>query len=314
MEIDILEKTAELLKKELGIGQKDLTNREKSVLIDALRENYSLKTLLLKVDISKSSYFYQRSSLSKADKYADLRQDVKLAFKDSNSRYGYRRVHAVIQNMGRTVSEKVIRRIMREELLIVPYRRRRKFNSYAGEISPEVENILARDFHAAKPNDKWLTDLTEFNIPAGKVYLSPIIDCYDGMAVSWTIGTSPNADLVNNMLDSAISTLHDGEKPTVHSDRGSHYRWPGWISRMDNAGLTRSMSRKACPQDNSACEGFFGTVKNEMFHYSSWKNTSIKKFIKELDKYLKWYNEKRIKISLGAMSPIQHRRSVGLAV
>ena len=158
------------------------------------------------------------------------------------------------------------------------------------------------------------TDLTEFHIPAGKVYLSPIIDCFDGMVISWTIGTSPDAELVNTMLDAAIETLQDGEHPILHTDRGSHYRWPGWISRMDNAGLVRSMSRKGCTPDNAACEGFFGRLKNEMFYCRSWEGASIDQFIDELESYLRWYNENRIKISLGAMSPAAYRRSLGLAI
>ena len=94
----------------------------------------------------------------------------------------------------------------------------------------------------------WLTDITEFHIPAGKVYLSPIIDCFDGLPVSWTVGTSPNARLTNNMLKYAINTLNRGEHPTVHTDRGAHYRWAGWIKLIEKAGLTRSMSRKGALQ------------------------------------------------------------------
>jgi transposase InsO family protein len=165
-------------------------------------------------------------------------------------------VHAVLKTKGITVSEKIVRKIMTEEQLVVPRKTRRKYNSYLGEISPAVENLVARDFHAEEPNTKWLTDLTEFHIPSGKIYLSPIIDCFDGLVVSWTIGTSPNAELVNTMLDDAVSCLADGECPIVHTDRGCHYRWPGWISRMESAGLTRSMSKKGCSPDNSACEGF----------------------------------------------------------
>ncbi len=176
-----------------------------------------------------------------------------------------------------------------------------------------MENLVNRDFHADTPNTKWLTDLTEFHIPAGKIYLSPIIDCYDGLVVSWTIGTSPDAELVNTMLDAAICNLADEEHPVVHSDRGCHYRWPGWILRMENAQLTRSMSKKGYTPDNSACEGFFGRLKNEMFYCRSWKGVSIDQFIDELDSYLRWYNEKRIKMSLEAMSPVAYRRSIGLA-
>ena len=112
------------------------------------------------------------------------------------------------------------------------------------EISPSVPNIINRNFHADRPNEKWLTDITEFAIPAGKVYLSPVIDCFDGMAFAWTIGTAPDATLVNSMLDQAVGKLKEGERPIVHSDRGCHYRWPGWIERINKAGLKRSVSKK----------------------------------------------------------------------
>ena len=314
MELDILTKAAEILKKDQGISQKNLTNKEKYTLIDALREIYPLNRLLALMEMPKSSYFYQRAVHSKPDKYSEIRKDVESIFNASNKCYGYRRIHAVIKNNGIIVSEKVVRTIMSEEQLVVPGKKKRKYNSYMGDISPAVENIVDRNFHADKPNDKWVTDLSEFHIPAGKVFLSPIVDCFDGLAVSWTIGTSPNAELVNDMLDVAISTLGDKEKPIVHSDRGGHYRWPGWISRMDKAGLIRSMSKKACPPDNAACEGFFGTVKNEMFYHRSWADYSIEQFIDELDRYLRWYNEERIKMSLGAMSPLDYRRSISLCM
>ena len=132
------------------------------------------------------------------------------------------------------------------------------------------------------------------------------------MAVSWTIGTSPDAELANSMLDAALSLLGDGEHPIIHSDRGGHYRWPGWIERMEKAELTRSMSKKGCSPDNAACEGFFGRVKNEMFYGRSWGGVSVDSFIETLDNYIKWHNEKRIKISLGAMSPVEYRKSLGL--
>ncbi len=164
------------------------------------------------------------------------------------------------------------------------------------------------------PNQKWLTDITEFQIPAGKVYLSPIIDCFDGLVVSWSLGTSPDAELVNTMLDTAIETVADGpDRPIVHSDRGAHYRWPGWLSRIDHAGLIRSMSRKACSPDNAACEGFFGRLKNEMFYPGSWQSTTIEHFIAEVDSYIRWYNGERIKISLGSRSPMEHRANLGYA-
>ena len=311
LEKSILEKAAEVLKKDRGISIEKLTNREKAVVINALRERFPLKDLLESLQIAKSSYCYQVVAM-KTDRYCKLREIVRNVFEESRGRYGYRRVHAVIKSGGERISEKVVRRLMHEEGLSVRKVKKRKFNSYLGEISPAVENIINRDFHAEKPNEKWLTDITEFHIPAGKVYLSPIIDCFDGLPVSWTIGTSPNADLANTMLDEAVVTLKADEKPVVHSDRGSHYRWPGWIERMEAAGLTRSMSKKGCSPDNSACEGFFGRLKNEMFYGVSWKGVSIDSFILELDQYIHWYANDRIKLSLGGMSPMDYRRSLGL--
>ena len=314
MEKDVLEKAAEILKKDEGVSLEKLTNREKAIVIGALRNKYKLRELLELFHMAKSSYCYQQAALSSPDKYADLRIKIRGVFDESSSRYGYRRIHSSLKKEKMTVSEKVIRRIMREDELIVPNIKRKKYNSYKGEITPAVPNVIERDFHAAQPNMKWLTDITEFHIPAGKIYLSPIIDCFDGLPVSWTIGTSPDAELVNTMLDNAIETLSESEHPIVHSDRGSHYRWPGWIERMENAGLTRSMSKKGCSPDNSACEGFFGRLKNEMFYGRSWKNVSIEEFITILDEYIHWYSEKRIKLSLGGMSPLQYRRKLGLIV
>jgi len=313
LEHDILKKANELLKKEEGIDLQDLTNREKTLLIDALRATYGLSELLEQLQVPRSSYFYHRARLRSPQKYDQVRSAIADLFEANKSRYGYRRIRAALQRTGRSVSEKVIRRIMAEEGLTVVSIRRRAYCSYKGEISPAVDNVVDRDFHADAPNTKWLTDITEFQLPAGKVYLSPMIDCFDGMVVSWTIGASPDAELVNTMLDTAIATLPEGEHPVVHSDRGSHYRWPGWISRMDQARLTRSMSNKACTPDNAACEGFFGRLKNEMYYNRTWNGTSMQEFIEVVDEYINWYNQKRIKLSLGGLSPAEYRQSLTVA-
>ena len=312
LERDILETAGEILKKEKGISLDKLTNREKVCLIDALRKKYKLKELLPILLMPKSSYCYQVQCIKREDKYKDLRSHIKELFVFNKGRYGYRRIHCLLKKDGITVSEKIVRRIMNDEQLVVKGKKRRKYNSYKGEISPEVENVINRDFSAEAPNQKWLTDITEFHIPAGKVYLSPIIDCFDGMAVSWSIGTSPDAQLANTMLIDAIKILNVAERPLVHSDRGCHYRWPAWIKIMEEANLTRSMSKKGCSPDNAACEGFFGRLKNELFYDRNWNHVSIESFIKELDEYMHWYNEDRIKMSLGGMSPLQYRRNLGM--
>ncbi|MDY7067411.1 IS3 family transposase ISAtu3 [Pseudomonas extremaustralis] len=203
---------------------------------------------------------------------------------------------------------------MKQECLVVAKPKRRRYGSYLGEITPSPENLLSRDFKAVAPNSKWLIGITEFQIPAGKGYLSPMIDCFDEKVISWSIGTRPDAGLVNTMLDAAVETVaRNSKRPVVHSDRGAHYRWPGWLSRIADAKLVRSVSRKGCSPDNEDYEGFFGRLKTELFYPRNWQSTSIEQFIQALDSYIRWYNEKRIKISLGALSPVEHRESLGLA-
>ena len=313
MQIDILKETINVLKKGPGIDQTALRNQEKAAIIDALKNKYSLPELLSALHCPRSSYYYQQKRAKKQDKYCHVKEKIKNIFESNHRCYGYRRIYATLKKEGLRLSEKVIRRLMKQVGVQGVNRKKTSYSSYQGEITPAVPNLLKRDFHANRPNEKWLTDITEFAIPAGKVYLSPIIDCFDGMPVCWSIGISPNAELTNGMLDKAISLLKVGEHPVVHTDRGCHYRWPGWISRMEAAHLHRSMSKKGCSPDNSACEGFFGRMKNEMFYGVSWLNVSIEEFIHTVEDYMVWYREKRIKISLGGLSPLEYRQKLGLS-
>lgn len=313
MEIDILKETINVLKKDPGVDWRNLKNREKVAVIDAMKEKYPLPSLLCKMKMSRSSYYYQVKSLSRADKYEWLRTEIIQIFNKNKKRYGYRRIHAELAKTGIRASEKIVRRIMNEEDLKVKIRKTRKYNSYMGEISPAVPNKVQRDFHSDKPEELLLSDISEFAIPAGKVYLSPVVDCFDGMLVTWRISEYPNADLVNKMLDDVIIRIDKGSKPIIHTDRGCHYRWPGWIKRMEANGYIRSMSQKGCSPDNAACEGLFGRIKNEFFYNQDWRDVTTEEFIYQLDQYLHWYNEKRIKKSLGYLSPVEYRRTLGLA-
>lgn len=314
LEHDLLKKANELVKKDLGIDLRLLANREKTLLVDALRQTYALPELLARLEFARSSYFYHRSLLCLDDRYAQLRQTVVALFEANRHCYGYRRIHAALVRGGEQVSEKVVRRLMKQEQLVVATVKQRRYTSYQGELDAAPENLLNRDFHAEAPNEKWLTDITEFQLPAGKVYLSPMIDCFDGLVVSWSVSTRPDAELVNTMLDAAIETIADGsDRPIIHSDRGAHYRWPGWLSRMHNAQLARSMSRKACSPDNAACEGFFGRLKNEMYYHRDWINTTLDDFMQQVNSYIEWYNQHRIKISLGGLSPSEYRQNMGIA-
>jgi hypothetical protein len=222
LEKDILEAAAAQIKKDPGVDLNDLFNREKTVLIDALKHKHPLNALLNGVGLSRSSYYYQRGAMSLESKYAALTHRIIELFKLNNCCYGYRRIHGVLALEGIKVSEEVVRTLMEASGLVAQPKRRRKYSSYQGEITPAPENLLMRNFHADAPNKKWLTDITEFHIPAGKAYRSPIVDCFDGMLVSWTISTRPDVELVNTMLDVATSTLNDDECPIIHSDRGCH--------------------------------------------------------------------------------------------
>ncbi len=222
MEKEILEKAAELLKKDEGIDINDLTNKEKTIVINALRDHYQLKVLLKSLKMAKSSYFYQLSAISK-NKYERIKGRISKIFNCSYQSYGYRRIKKSLENEGTKISEKVVRRLMKEERLFARGAQKRRYSSYLGEISPAVPNIINRDFSSESPNKKLLTDITEFHIKNDKVYLSPMIDCFDGYVLSWTIGLSPNAELVNTMLKETINKLDIEEKPIIHSDRGAHY-------------------------------------------------------------------------------------------
>lgn len=240
---------------------------------------------------------------------------MKREFKASSGRYGYRRIWLKLKASGIKVSEKVIRQIMAEDgMVALCVRKRMRYSSYAGEITAAPPNILACDFRADTPNEKWVTDITEMRAKDGKIYLSPIIDCFDGLIVAWSISRNPNAALANEMLKKAIVKLPNGSRPTIHRDRGVHYRWDGWIDLMEWHGLIRSMSAKACSPDNAAAEDIFGRLKVEMYHGQGWEKRKVDELKKVLEEYMSWYNNDRIKQSLGGMSPLDYRRNLGFVV
>lgn len=294
-----------------------LTNRERTRVVDAIRSEFGLAACLDAVGLKRGTYYYERGAIAAGDKYAALRARVKALFEDGGRVWGYRTIHRMLR-LDKTdplvVSEKIVRRIMREEGLTPVYLKHpKRWSSYKGEITKAPANLVERDFHAEAPNMLWVTDVTQFTMDGYKCWLSPVVDCFDGMVVSWTLSRSPDAAMAERMLLDAVATLRDGERPVVHSDRGCHYRWPGWIRICEENGLTRSMSAKGCSPDNAAAEGFFGRLKNEFLHGRDWRGVGFEEFRERLAAYLTHYNETRIKKSLGWMSPMQYRRSLGLA-
>ena len=323
LELDVRQATLEIIKKDPGTDPNRLTNAEKAAMVTALRGKYRLREILPAVGMAKSSYEYARNAQARGEsaEHAAAREAVVAAFDASMGTYGYRRVYAQVNadaENGATIGEWTVRHIMEEEKLVARVaRRKRRYSSYEGEISEAPENLPLDErgrhhVRADGPNELWITDVTEFRIPAGKVYLSPIVDCFDGMPLSWSISTSPDAEMANSSLIGACGWLGEGDHPKIHSDRGCHYRWPGWIRICEDNGLVRSMSRKGCSPDNARCEGFFGRLKVEFFHGCDWHGVTIDEFTGMLDAYLRWYRDARIKSDLGYKSPMAYRTELGL--
>ena len=300
-----------------GWDPASISNRSKCELGERLRRATGLPLRLITafLRISKSSYEYHRARLAPRDRDADIRPLVVALFSEGGGAWGYRSVWARLRRAGVRASEKRVRRVMREEGLAVRYaRRRRRWSSYGGEPSPAPPNLVRRRFRAGAPDELWLTDITEFALPSGeRVYLSPVVDCFDGMPVAWRVGTRPDAALANGSLADAVARMRPGARPVIHSDRGAHYRWPGWVAICEGAGLVRSMSAKGCSPDNAACEGFFGRLKNEFFYHRDWAGVGAREFAERLDAYLRYYRDGRIKRSLGWLSPAEYRRKLGYA-
>ena len=321
--LEVRQATLEIVKKDPGAEPGLLTNAEKAAMATALRPRWKLCEVLPVVGMAKSGCEYARNARAggEAEGRAAARKAVIEAFGAGGGTYGHRRVCAQVNadaGDGAAIGGRTVRGIMRDEGLVAcAARKKRRYSSYEGEISEAPENLLrdergGRHFRSNKPNELWITDAAEFRIPAGKACLSPIVDCFDGMPLSWSISTSPDAGMADSSLLGACKWLGGGDRPEIHSDRGRHYRRPGWIGTCDENGLARSMSRKGCSPDDARCEGFFGRLKIEFFHGCDWAGITIEEFTDMLDAHLRWYGDVRIKGDLDYRSPMQYRRDLGL--
>lgn len=292
-------------------------------MVEALRAECRLCEVLPVAGMAKSSYEYARRAQAKGEteEHAAARKAAIGASGASGGTYSYRRIYAQVNadaGDGAAIGEWTVRDIMRDEGLVAcAARKKRRYSSYEGEISEAPENLLRDErgrhrFHADEPNELWITDVTEFRIPVGKVYLSPIVDCFDGMPLAIPVSTSPDAGMASPPLPGACRWLGEGDHPKIHSDRGCPCRWPGWIRICDEDGLARSMPGKGCSPDNARCEGFFGRLKIEFFHGCDWAGVTLEEFTDMLDAYLRWYRDVRIKGDLDYRSPMQYRRDLGL--
>lgn len=183
-----------------------------------------------------------------------------------------------------------------------------KYNSYKGKIGRIAPNLLERDFKAKYPNKKWATDVTQINFKDEKIYVSPIIDLYNGEIVSYNISYSPNMEQINNMLNKAFKRLKGDENLILHSDQGWQYQMKEYRNKLQEKGITQSMSRKANCLDNAVAESWFGIFKTELIYTDEIKQLKTsKELIQKIEEYIKYYNEERIKEKLDGKSPVQFR-------
>lgn len=189
----------------------------------SLKAQHRLGDLLAAAGLARSTFFYHQARLLEPDPQAELKTAITEVFTASRKRFGHRRVWAQLRADGWVVSRKTVWKLMRELDLRCPIRRRR-FRSYRGTTSRTAPNVLDRDFTVTGPNQKWVTDVTEFHIGPDKVFLSAVMDLFDRQVIGATIGPSPTLTLTNSSLQQALTTLEPGQHPIVHSDQGFQYQ------------------------------------------------------------------------------------------
>jgi len=182
----------------------------------------------------------------------------------------------------------------------------KKYRSYKDEKGTTADNELNREFRAEEPNQKWVTNVTEFRLFWEKLYLSPILDLCSGDIVTYTLSDSPNLLMVTTMLEQAFALIPDNIKLLLHSDQGWHYRHKQYVKVLADKGVKQSMSRKENCYDNSVMENFFGHLKSELFYLQEFE--SMEHFKQELIEYIDYYNNRRIKARLKGFSPALHRQ------
>jgi transposase InsO family protein len=254
--------------------------------------------------IARSTYYYHVKQFNKPDKYAEVRPEIIRIFRDENKgRRGYRVVTTELRKT-RTINHKTVLRLMNEMGLFCMVRAK-KYRSYRGNVGKIAPNLLNRNFHASKPNEKWVTDMTQFNIFGKKLFLVSILDLYNGEVVSYTIDSSPRLSATMEMLNRAIEKLPEKHNLIIHSDQGWQYQMKPFQRTLKANGITQSMSRKGNCLDNAVMENFFGILKSELLYIQQF--SSVEHFIEELHNYIHYYNHRRIKQKLKGLSPVEYR-------
>ncbi|MCA8038070.1 MULTISPECIES: IS3 family transposase [Burkholderia] len=285
-------------------GEEAGSAKEKAQIVRELRQHHPVAALLKAAGLARSTFYYQLGTLNVGDRHADLKARIRAVFDHHKGRYGYRRVTAAIRQTGHLVNHKAVQRLM-QQLQLKSLLRPKKYRSWRGEVGKVAPNLLQRQFSATQANQKWVTDVTEFNVGGQKLYLSPVMDLYNGEIVAYQMDRRPSFELVSSMLKKALAKLKRTDRPLLHSDQGWQYRMPAFRRQLKRRKLTQSMSRKGNCLDNAAMESFFGTLKSEC--YKGHRFTCVEHLRDTLERYIHYYNHERIKLKLKGLSPVQYR-------
>lgn len=283
------------------------------IVVDELRRKYSLKALLKLAEIPRSTFYYYLKKFKKEDKYKNLKEDIKSIFDENKGRYGYRRITLELKNRGYNINHKTVLKLMKLLGLQGIKKSKRKYNSYQGTVGKVADNLLKRNFKADKPNQKWVTDITEFKVNSEKLYLSPIIDLFNGEVISYNLSRRPVFLQVVDMLEKAFKILPDNSNCILHSDQGWQYQMKKYHAMLSEKGIKQSMSRKGNCLDNSCAENFFSILKSELYYPNEKEYKNIDELEKDIIEYIEYYNTSRIKVKLKGMSPVNYRQHSLLA-
>lgn len=269
-----------------------------------LRQQHPLSSLLLATGLARSTFYYQKKVLSAADRHAALKDQIRTVYDNHGGLYGYRRVTSTIRRAGCTVNHKTVQRLM-QQMELRSLVRKKRYHSYGGDLGRVAPNLLSRQFEAQQPNEKWVTDVTEFNVRGDKLYLSPVMDLYNGEIVAYQTSRRPTFNLVGDMLRQAFTKPGQQDRPMLHSDQGWQYQMEAYRRMLDGHAVVQSMSRKGNCYDNAAMESFFGTLKAEFFRLNEF--ASVDHLQAGIERYIYYYNHHRIRLKLKGLSPVQYR-------
>ena len=269
-----------------------------------LRHKYDLNILLNQANMARSSFYYHQKQCKSSDKYQVIKELIKSIYHKHKGRYGYRRITDELNNKGLVINHKTVLRLMKL-IGLKSIIRVKKYKSYKGDQGKIAPNLLERNFKAEAPNQKWATDITEFNLLGKKLYLSPIIDLFNQEIISYELTERPVFNQVAMMLKKAFKKIPNNINLMLHSDQGWQYQMKQYQYLLKEKGIIQSMSRKGNCLDNAIIENFFGTLKSELFYIQ--KFASVEELKHEIKQYINYYNNERIKSNLNKMSPIQYR-------